>query len=78
MTIGNDSLVPMIGVQNKIDYINDQKGNRYSSKNVPPFIVHIKSTKKILIIYTLVWERNCHHFPTIINIRRVEKKFGYY
>jgi len=29
---------------NRLEYINSQKNNRYSSSNCPPYLMHVEST----------------------------------
>jgi len=77
VTIGSSSPPSSIFTRNnnRMEFINSQKNNRYSASNHPPFLVHIESTDgNIGNVHPMsLGKALADHFPTILSIRRLGK-----
>jgi len=65
---------PNLEPQNRIDFINGQKSNKYSSKSCP-FLVHVESINNTIgnLHPTSLKKILYNKFPSIINIKRISK-----
>jgi len=59
---------------NRLEFINSQRKNRYPPSNCPPFLVHIESTDgNIRNVHETEEGPLADHFPTIQSIRKLGK-----